>query len=54
MSEDDVQLLGKSGVSHMGFGTESASKDVLWELWVSRAVERVTTRRSLLTGQKAK
>jgi anaerobic magnesium-protoporphyrin IX monomethyl ester cyclase len=23
-----------------------------WELWVSRAVERVTTRRSLLTGQK--
>jgi hypothetical protein len=23
-----------------------------WELWVSRAVERITTKRSLLTGQK--
>ena len=23
-----------------------------WELWVSRAVERVVTRRSLLTGRK--
>ncbi len=23
-----------------------------WELWVSRTVERVVTRRSLLTGQK--
>ena len=23
-----------------------------WELWVSRAVEKVVTRRSLLTGQK--
>src|ERR1700731_733499 len=29
MSEDDVRLLGESGVNHMGFGTESASKDVL-------------------------
>jgi anaerobic magnesium-protoporphyrin IX monomethyl ester cyclase len=29
MSDDDVRLLGESGVSHMGFGTESASKEVL-------------------------
>jgi radical SAM superfamily enzyme YgiQ (UPF0313 family) len=29
MSDDEVRLLGQSGVSHMGFGTESASQDVL-------------------------
>jgi radical SAM superfamily enzyme YgiQ (UPF0313 family) len=29
MSDDEVCLLGESGVSHMGFGTESASQDVL-------------------------
>ncbi len=29
MSEDDVRLLGESGVSHMGFGTESTSEPVL-------------------------
>jgi anaerobic magnesium-protoporphyrin IX monomethyl ester cyclase len=29
MSDDDVRLLGQSGVSHMGFGTESASQFVL-------------------------
>ena len=29
MSEDDVRLLGESGVTHMGFGTESTSKAVL-------------------------
>ena len=29
MSEDEVRLLGRSGVSHMGFGTESTSDDVL-------------------------
>jgi radical SAM superfamily enzyme YgiQ (UPF0313 family) len=29
MSEDEVLLLGESGVSHMGFGTESTSEDVL-------------------------
>jgi radical SAM superfamily enzyme YgiQ (UPF0313 family) len=29
MSEDEVRLLGQSGVSHMGFGTESTSEDVL-------------------------
>ena len=29
MSDDDVRLLGASGVTHMGFGTESTSADVL-------------------------
>jgi hypothetical protein len=29
MSEDEVRLLGDSGVSHMGFGTESTSQSVL-------------------------
>jgi anaerobic magnesium-protoporphyrin IX monomethyl ester cyclase len=29
MSDDEVRLLGESGVSHMGFGTESTSADVL-------------------------
>jgi anaerobic magnesium-protoporphyrin IX monomethyl ester cyclase len=29
MSDDEVMLLGESGVTHMGFGTESASQDVL-------------------------
>ena len=29
MSDDDVCLLGESGVTHMGFGTESASEKVL-------------------------
>lgn len=29
MSDDEVRLLGESGVSHMGFGTESASQNVL-------------------------
>lgn len=29
MSDDDVRLLGESGVSHMGFGTESTSSGVL-------------------------
>jgi anaerobic magnesium-protoporphyrin IX monomethyl ester cyclase len=29
MSDDDVKLLGQSGVSHMGFGTESTSSSVL-------------------------
>ena len=29
MSDDDVCLLGQSGVTHMGFGTESASEKVL-------------------------
>jgi anaerobic magnesium-protoporphyrin IX monomethyl ester cyclase len=29
MSEDEVRLLGESGVSHMGFGTESTSEEVL-------------------------
>jgi anaerobic magnesium-protoporphyrin IX monomethyl ester cyclase len=29
MSDDDVRLLGESGVTHMGFGTESTSGSVL-------------------------
>jgi len=29
MSDDDVRLLAEAGVSHMGFGTESASQEVL-------------------------
>jgi anaerobic magnesium-protoporphyrin IX monomethyl ester cyclase len=29
MSEDEVRLLGDSGVTHMGFGTESTSESVL-------------------------
>jgi radical SAM superfamily enzyme YgiQ (UPF0313 family) len=29
MSDDEVRLLGASGLRHMGFGTESASQDVL-------------------------
>jgi anaerobic magnesium-protoporphyrin IX monomethyl ester cyclase len=29
MSDDEVRLLGASGVTHMGFGTESTSADVL-------------------------
>jgi radical SAM superfamily enzyme YgiQ (UPF0313 family) len=29
MSDDEVRLLGESGVSHMGFGTESTSESVL-------------------------
>jgi radical SAM superfamily enzyme YgiQ (UPF0313 family) len=29
MSDDEVALLGRSGVTHMGFGTESTSSDVL-------------------------
>src|SRR5260370_42028775 len=29
MSDDDVRLLGESGVTHMGFGTESTVSNVL-------------------------
>jgi radical SAM superfamily enzyme YgiQ (UPF0313 family) len=29
MSDDEVRMLGASGVTHMGFGTESTSEDVL-------------------------
>ena len=29
MSDDDVRLLAESGVHHIGFGTESASQEVL-------------------------
>lgn len=29
LSDDEVELLGQAGVSHMGFGTESAAEEVL-------------------------
>jgi len=29
MTDEEVKLLGASGVSHIGFGTESASPEVL-------------------------
>jgi radical SAM superfamily enzyme YgiQ (UPF0313 family) len=29
MTDEEVELLGKSGVSHIGFGTESASAEIL-------------------------
>jgi radical SAM superfamily enzyme YgiQ (UPF0313 family) len=32
MSDDEVRLLGESGVEHIGFGTESASEDVLRQM----------------------
>jgi radical SAM superfamily enzyme YgiQ (UPF0313 family) len=32
MSDEDVELLGASGVSHIGFGTESASPEVLHQM----------------------
>jgi radical SAM superfamily enzyme YgiQ (UPF0313 family) len=53
MSEDDVRLLAESGVNHMGFGTESASKDVL--ALMNKKHERIedmvdTARKSELAG----
>lgn len=32
MRDEDVQLLGQSGVSHIGFGTESGSEEVLLKM----------------------
>ena len=32
MSDEEVQLLGQSGVSHIGFGTESASPEILKQM----------------------
>ncbi len=34
MSDEEVELLGASGVSHIGFGTESASQEVL--TWMNK------------------
>ena len=53
MNDDEVRLLGKSGVTHMGFGTESASKDVL--LLMNKKHQRIdemyeTARKSELAG----
>jgi radical SAM superfamily enzyme YgiQ (UPF0313 family) len=53
MNEDDVLLLGESGVSHMGFGTESASQEVL--ALMNKKQQRVeqmfeTARKSELAG----
>jgi len=39
MSDDDVCLLGESGVTHMGFGTESASERVLE--WMNKKHQRI-------------
>ncbi len=53
MSDDDVRLLGESGVTHMGFGTESASQAVL--ALMNKKHQRVdemyeTARKSELAG----
>ena len=53
MSDDDVRLLGESGVTHMGFGTESASEAVL--ALMNKKHQRVgemyeTARKSELAG----
>jgi radical SAM superfamily enzyme YgiQ (UPF0313 family) len=39
MSDDDVCLLGEAGVTHMGFGTESASERVLE--WMNKKHQRI-------------
>jgi anaerobic magnesium-protoporphyrin IX monomethyl ester cyclase len=49
MSEDDVRLLGASGVSHMGFGTESTSDSVL-KLMNKRLDEMYETARKAQLG----
>jgi radical SAM superfamily enzyme YgiQ (UPF0313 family) len=40
MSDEDVLLMGNAGVSHMGFGTESAAEDVL--AMMNKPHQRVT------------
>jgi anaerobic magnesium-protoporphyrin IX monomethyl ester cyclase len=39
MSDDDVRLLGQAGVSHIGFGTESASDEVLQ--WMNKPHQKI-------------
>jgi radical SAM superfamily enzyme YgiQ (UPF0313 family) len=39
MTDDDVRLLGEAGVTHMGFGTESASEKVLE--WMNKKHQRI-------------
>ena len=41
MTDEDVELLGASGVSHIGFGTESASPEVLH--WMNKAISILRT-----------
>jgi anaerobic magnesium-protoporphyrin IX monomethyl ester cyclase len=53
MSDDDIQLLAESGVQHIGFGTESASQEVLTMMnkrfqHVEQMVE--TARKTCLAG----
>ena len=53
MSEDDIRLLAESGVGHIGFGTESASPEVLFMMnkrfqHVEQMVE--TARKTNLAG----
>jgi radical SAM superfamily enzyme YgiQ (UPF0313 family) len=39
MKDEEVDLLAQSGVSHIGFGTESASEDVL--RWMNKAHQHI-------------
>jgi anaerobic magnesium-protoporphyrin IX monomethyl ester cyclase len=39
MTDEEVQLLGASGVSHIGFGTESASEEVL--VWMNKRHQNI-------------
>ncbi|HWE51874.1 MAG TPA: radical SAM protein [Bryobacteraceae bacterium] len=39
MTDEEVELLGASGVSHIGFGTESASKEVL--MWMNKKHQHI-------------
>ena len=39
MTDDEVQLLGRSGVSHIGFGTESAAPEVLQ--WMNKRHQHI-------------
>lgn len=39
MTDEEVNLLAESGVSHIGFGTESASPEVL--LWMNKRHQRI-------------
>ena len=41
MSDEEVELLGASGVSHIGFGTESASPEVL--AWMNKRHQQFRT-----------
>ena len=56
MTDQEVQLLGASGVSHIGFGTESASPEVL--KWMNKRHQEIgdmfeTARKCSLAGIRA-